>query len=301
MDYVIVGTGYLTLCAVLLMILIVFIIQSYQYAISVGSVEPEFKLVRNLLILMLISEITGNTLFGVFVLDEPSERINERDILPIVHNVLTLTQVLWLIFQFCRLYYTFKTTAYALSKITIYGLIIMIIIASACLFISYAFGQIENTFPLALISYLLTLLVVTVISVMFCVKLLKLTLTMRQSFSTTAVSSPGKTDLVLQVNVEITDRQLQLLNVITKQALVNVGGTLMFFYLVITNLANIYQVDIGLQFLYLFLDFVWILCVWLSFSLTQKQYQIFCGCFHKCILNLLVNQVQKRIVKTNHA
>ena len=222
---------------------------------------------------------------------------------------LHLSVFIWFVFQLLRLRNSFTNTVYQLSnriEILLIGLLIVSIIfctIGISLWTSYLNGKHSgnnnifyatadiNSFQdgklyyfgsiLMVANYTACAILVTLISYLFCNKLLKLTITIRHSYINTTLDKFNGDDLSQQ--------QIKLLNVIAKQALLNFYPSLWGIWQACATVVSwVYTDEMILIIISVFCVIFEVLCIfslWLSFVFANKEYMIICGCCHTKFLS----------------
>lgn len=281
---------------------------------SAGNEAKQFILLRNIGSIITLSFALSSLLWTIksyFTLEIDSS------------NYTSSTEYIWLrffasiffyiavvalfTFEIVRLYICFDGTVFALTKPAIIGLCLLIactVMPFGITVIIYNYTLQYNQTYIAHEIYLASLiisvigvgLVPFVISMIFCAKLFKLMISMRST-----IGNYNDEDLM---DVQLSPRQVSLLDTITKQTLLAIIQTIFF-------VGN----GIG-QFIIEYFSFekypiFWVfgntiiaisgvispLCVWLSFIFAQDQYSV--GCHHchqqcgRCFTHLATNRLYK--------
>ena len=284
------------ICAfVISVVLIVFIYQSHKYRKSKSTLANEFVIQTRLLMANLVFIIITTSVVGICMMKFSFYGTKWPTGAKLGLFTRTISISLWECLQFSRLYFVFKPTAYALSRFTLTTLTFIMIFGNS---FDLAFDATLD-YNLVYISYGCPIIITTIVTGLFCVKLHKLTLTMRKSnINIISIGNKHNNDNdnndngISSMKVDLTPKQQKLLNAIAKQALLNFWQTFFCILLILWNLFNVrvksetWIVAIG----YLAISCsiaIAAFCLWLTFVFADKQYKILCGKCHCCCLNCI--------------
>ena len=323
------ATVRFVLAAVLLIIFVCFLVESHEYVKqqlkTSSNIPTEFKYTRNTLIAIFILNVVSHLIGACYHLTNYKFLYLSF----LAWNLYSLLFILWLVFQFLRLYFSFRGTIFELSKpvqiwlfIQITAMILLYIVCVISIIVwffkgepSYGklFLQIWD-----LIWYMLGISVLFSINItiLFALKLWKLALQRRRSRTMADYNNSGinnsntrNTNVSITSKSNISQQQFQLLDLSAKQTLLNVTQTILFIYYIMWFLIARYGYDKFnplvegiMNIMNITGDFIcwtlWSLCLWLTFAFANKEYKIVCFLCHKCCLSCLLRLAEHVLTKS---
>ena len=298
--------------------------QKSTVARGIGKKDATLGHLRNIALCMMILGIPLSISQAAYFLSSYQDCRSNNDfntsciiIQTIYASFRTIGFLMLYTFFVLRFYLSFKDSAYQVNKRTIYILIILLVAA----FIATSFSIVEfailrsNTLFSLVIALLIFALFPIIISFLFAKKLYTITITLRRSVmhpnppppespgskSGISTSSLDMEDDHDDISVHFTERQITLLNTITKQTLLSsilaISLTLVWIILLIASiLINIKYsrkgygiilwliVEIGDALFGILLHICSYIAVWFSFIFAQKEYQWCCNRAHQWCL-----------------
>ena len=293
---------YYTLIAA---ITVIFLYQCYHYK---SNNNTGYIYARNAAIIQLVS-------FSIAIVTFPYPKL-------FMYNIsMCISLIAFLFFHLTRLYYTFNTTAYALSQYQIIFFQVLFVVSSIVMAMVFAIEKnifVVNSKTALNCLYAIVFIEITIIpcvtSFLFAKKLLAITVSLKQTIVLIDENNNNNNNNSKYGNtwnsIELSLRQESMISVITKHTLL-VFCQACFFVVqsVYWSVHGIYglngiQLTIGtilyICFLAIFsiIRILWPLCIWLSFVFANKQYTLLCKICHngclKCFQNIAMYQLKKQ-------